>query len=209
MRLSLAVSERVRPLIEEALNAGVHFIAGGLHNDGSVLAPVVLGGASLAHRILREDAFAPVLVLITVGTDDEAVDRANASPFALGASVFTRNSSAARQLAARLNAGVVSINDLIVPTADARLSFGGRKRSGFGVTRGAEGLLELTGPKVVTVSRSKFRPAFETPHPKDAAMFQAYLELTHGRGLRHRTRALFALLKSLSGRKKNSRNQAP
>ena len=70
---------------------------------------------------------------------------------------------------------------------------------------GAEGLLELTAPKVVTVSRSKFRPAFDPPHPKDEAMFQAYLELTHGRGLCHRARALVALCKSLSGRTKHSK----
>ena len=100
------------------------------------------------------------------------------APFALAASIFTRDESAARFLAARLNAGVVTINDLIIPTADARLPFGGRKRSGFGVTRGAEGLLELTTPKVVTVSRSKFRPAFEAPQPGDARLFQAYLKLT-------------------------------
>ena len=96
-----------------------------------------------------------------------------------------------------------------MPTADAHIPFGGRKRSGFGVTRGAEGLLELTTPKVVTVTRSKFRPAFEPAHPQDEAMFLAYLELTHGRGLGQRARALVALFKSLSGRNKHSRQSTP
>ena len=204
LRLAPALSERVRPMIQEALAAGAHFIAGGLHDDGAVLAPVVLGGATPALRLLQEDAFAPVLVLVTVGDDDEAVTRANDSPFGLGASVFTRDDSSARQLAARLDVGLVTINDLIVPSADAHLPFGGRKRSGFGVTRGAEGLLELTAPKVITVSRGRFRPAFAPPHPKDRVMFQAYLELTHGRGFVQRARALAALLKSLSGRTKHS-----
>jgi len=238
-----ATAASVRPIIEEALAAGVHFIAGGLHDDGSVLAPVVLGGATPAHRrhrpaghnlvfdfrrpeavsklaiaavatheraiervinVLREDIFAPLLVVVTVVNDDEAVTRANDCPFALGASVFTRDNAAARQLAARLNAGVVSINDIIVPTADAHVPLGGRKRSGFGVTRGAEGLLELTAPKVITVSRSKFRPAFDPPHPGDEAMFQAYLKLAHGSGLGQRARALVALFKSLFGRTKHS-----
>ena len=178
-------------------------------NDGSIQTPVILAGVTPSARLLREDIFAPVLALVTVGDDAEAIACANDCPYALGAIIFSRDEDAARAVATSLNAGVVSINDLIVPTADARLPFGGRKRSGFGVTRGAEGLLELTTPKVVTVSRSKFRPAFEAPHSKDETMFQAYLELTHGRGLRHRTRALFALFKSLSGRKKKSRNQAP
>lgn len=205
LRLEPPASARLRPMIEQALASGSHFIAGGLHNDGSVLAPVVLGGAAPARRLLREDAFAPVLALVTVASDDEAVNRANNCPFALGASVFSRDESTASKLAARLNVGVVSINDLIIPTADARVPFGGRKRSGFGVTRGAEGLLELTVPKVVSASRGKFRPALAPAHAGDEAMFLAYLQLTHGRGLRQRARALFALCKSLASRTKHSR----
>ncbi len=121
--------------------------------------------------------------------------------FALAASIFTRDDAAARFLAARLNVGVVTINDLIIPTADARIPFGGRKRSGFGITRGAQGLLELTTPKVITVSRSHFRPAFEAPQPGDARLFQAYLKLSHGRGLKSRWGALVSLIRSISGRK--------
>jgi len=207
--LTSAAANQLRPLLEEAIAQGAHFIIGGLLNEGSIQTPVILAGVTPSARLLREDIFAPVLALVTVGDDAEAIARANDCPYALGASIFSRDEAAARAIAASVNAGVVSINDLIIPTADARLPFGGRKRSGFGVTRGAEGLLELTTPKIVTVSRGKFRPAFEVPHAKDDAMFQAYLELTHGRGLRHRTRALFALCKSLSGRKKNSTNQAP
>ncbi|MBM3823464.1 MAG: aldehyde dehydrogenase family protein [Verrucomicrobia bacterium] len=205
LRLEPLLSASVRPVLEEALAAGVHFIAGGLHHDGSVLAPVVLGGATPGSRLLREDLFAPVLIVSTVASDDEAVTRAHESPFALGASVFSRDHAASRELAARLHAGVVSVNDLIVPTADAHLPFGGRKRSGFGVTRGAEGLLELTASKVITVNRGQFRPAFEPPNPQDGAMFQAYLGLTHGRSLLQRARALVALFRSLSRRTKTSK----
>ena len=129
---------------------------------------------------------------------------ANANPYALGASVFGPL-DAARRVAGRLEVGCRVINDVIAPTGDPRLPFGGRRASGFGVTRGAEGLLELTAPKVITVSRSKFRPAFDPPHPKDEAMLKAYLKLTHGRGLGQRARALVALCKSLSGRSKHSK----
>ena len=148
------------------------------------------------RALLREDIFAPVLALVTVADDHEAVLRANDCPFALAASIFSRDESAARLLAARINAGAVTINDLIIPTADARLPFGGRARSGFGVTRGAEGLLELTAPKVVTVSRGKFRPAFDSPQPGDEALFNAYLRLAHGRGLKSRWAALVALIRN-------------
>jgi len=192
-------------LLSEAISSGAHFIAGGITPDGTVQLPVILAGVDPSARLLHEDVFAPILALVTVSDDTESVTHVSDCPYALGASIFTRDETAARAMAARLHAGVVTINDLILPTADARIPFGGRKRSGFGVTRGTEGLLELTTPKVVAVSRGRFRPAFEPPHPKDEAMFQAYLGLTHGQGLGQRTRALVALLKSLSGRPKHSK----
>ena len=202
--LASAATERLRPVLDDALALGAHLIAGEISDDGSVTIPLVLGGVSPSSRLLREDIFAPVLALVTVVDDDEAVFRANDCPFALTASIFSRDESAARLLAARINAGAVTINDLIIPTADARLPFGGRGRSGFGVTRGAEGLLELTAPKVVTVSRGKFRPAFDSPQPGDEALFNAYFRLTHGRGLKSRWAALVSLIRSISRRPKSS-----
>ncbi len=202
--LTSAATERLRPVLDDALARGAHLIAGEINDDGSVTLPLVLGGVSPSSRLLREDIFAPVLALVTVADDHEAVFRANDCPFALTASIFTRDESAARLLAARINAGAVTINDLIIPTADARLPFGGRGRSGFGVTRGAEGLLELTAPKVVTVSRGKFRPAFDSPQPGDEALFNAYLRLAHGRGLKSRWAALVSLMRSISRRTKSS-----
>jgi acyl-CoA reductase-like NAD-dependent aldehyde dehydrogenase len=198
----------LRELLAEAVAQGAHFVTGGIAADDSLQFPIVLAGVEAPARLLQEDVFAPVLSLVTIGDDAESVACANDCPYALGASVFSRDETAARAVADALNAGVVSINDLIVPSADSRLPFGGRKRSGFGVTRGPEGLLELTTPKVVTVSRAKFRPVLEPPHPQDVAMFQSYLELTHGRGFGRRFRALVSLLKSLSGRNKPKSNQS-
>ncbi|HVM47063.1 MAG TPA: aldehyde dehydrogenase family protein [Candidatus Acidoferrum sp.] len=194
------VTERLRPVLDDALARGAHVIAGEIKDDGSVTFPLVLGGVSASSRLLREDIFAPVLALVTVVDDHEAVLRANDCPFALTASIFSRDESAAGLLAAQIKTGAVTINDLIIPTADARLPFGGRRRSGFGVTRGAEGLLELTAPKVVTISRAKFRPAFDSAQPGDEALFNAYLSLAHGRGLKSRWAALVSLIHSISRR---------
>ncbi len=194
-----AAPGRLLPLVEEAVAGGAHFLAG-----SETRLPAVLAAVPRTARLLREDIFAPVLSVVAVADDDEAVMLVNDCPFALTASIFSRNESAARSLAARLNAGVVTINDLIIPTADARVPFGGRGRSGFGVTRGVEGLLELTTPKVVTVSRGKFRPAFDPPQPGDEAMFNAYLNLTHGRGFKSRWAAMVSLIRSISRRPKSS-----
>ncbi len=203
-RLTTTAADTLRLLLEEALAGGAHFIAGTMHADGSITVPLVLGGVSASAQLLHADVFSPVLALITVANDDEAVRGSNDSRFALGASIFTRNESMARGLAGRLNSGTVTINDLIVPTADARLPFGGRGHSGFGVTRGAEGLLELTTPKVVSVNRRTFRPAFDPPHSGDGQMFESYLRLTHGRRWKTRWAALVTLIRNIVRRKKPS-----
>lgn len=193
-------SERLCPLIKDALNRGARFLAGNEHANG----PVILGGVDPSSRLLREDIFAPILSIVAVADDAEAVFRANDCPLALSASIFSRDELASHWLAAHVRAGFVSINDLIIPTADARLPFGGRGRSGFGVTRGEEGLLELTTPKVVTMSRGKFRPALDPAHPGDEALFNAYFRLVHCRSLKTRFAALVSLIRSLSRRYKST-----
>lgn len=197
-----ATVERLRPLLEDALAGGAHFVAGGIRADGTIAMPAVLAGVSPSARLLQEDIFAPVLALVTVKDDQEALMQANACPFGLGTAIFTRDEPAALALARRIQTGVVTINDLIVPTADARLPFGGRKRSGFGVTRGAEGLLELTVPKVITSTRRRFRPALERPQPTDQQLFLAYLNLVHGIGWKSRGAALISLILNLFQRHK-------
>ena len=124
----------------------------------------------------------PLPSIMAVANDAEALEGANASPFGLGASVFTADRERGEQLAKAINAGVVTINDLIVPTADPRIPFGGRGRSGFGVTRGGEGLLEFTNLKVITLTRGKLRPAFEPGRRSDDALFESYALAAHGRG---------------------------
>lgn len=137
--------------------------------------------------------------LVPVASVAAALAEARRSPYALGASVFGPEERAIA-LAGRIRAGVVVVNDLIVPTADPRLPFGGRGESGFGVTRGAEGLLELTVPKVVAVRRSRRLFHLEEPHPADADLFRAYLTLTHAGSLPARLRGAADLLRALAAR---------
>ena len=187
-------------LATEALAGGAHLLAGNVEPDGSLHTPIIFAGMKPSMRLAQEDIFAPVLSLITVADDDEALTFAAQCPFALGATIFSRDEIAARALAARVRAGVVIINDMIVPTADPRLPFGGRGRSGFGVTRGAEGLLEMTAPKVVTVRRGKSRRHFDESHPADVALFTAYIQATHTSGWSNRLVAIKKLFSSLKQR---------
>jgi len=202
----LESSQIVNPLllgcVTEALVAGADLVRGSIQSDGRLLSvPLILRGVAPSMQILREDIFAPVLSLISVADDTEALAFSWECPFSLGATIFSRDEAASQMLATQIHAGVVIINDLIVPTADPRLPFGGRKRSGFGSTRGAEGLLEMTVPKVVSVRRGKSRRHFDEPQPGDSEMFVAYIRAAHGRGWRNRLAALVRIVRAMKRRK--------
>ncbi len=144
----------------------------------------------------------PRLPIERVGDERAAVARANDADFALGASIFSRDVAKARALAAQIRTGFVLINDLIVPTADPRMPFGGVKASGFGTTRGDEGLLEMTFPHVVAVRRGRAHPHFDEPAPGDARLFSAYIRAAHGTRRFAAIRDLFrALLTKIKTRK--------
>ena len=72
------------------------------------------------------------------------------------------------------------MNDLIAPTADPRVPFGGRRTSGFGVTRGAEGLLEMSAVKVVSVQRGKSVRHYEATGPEHVELFGGVILASHG-----------------------------
>jgi acyl-CoA reductase-like NAD-dependent aldehyde dehydrogenase len=181
LTLTGPAANRLRPLAEAALAAGAHLIGGKISATG-VITPLVLGGTSPTMSLLNEDVFAPVVSLVTVADDAEALSQAGKCRFALGASIFSGDEAAAEAFAAQINAGTVVINDVIAPIADPRVPFGGRGRSGFGSTRGAEGLLEMTVPKVIITRRGRARPHFAVSAAGDENIFAAYLRLVHGRG---------------------------
>lgn len=193
-------AQRARKLIREAVRLGARCLTcteGPAALRAEAFPAVVLADVPPQAGILREDLFAPVISLVAVGGDDEALAFDELCPYALGATIFGREPGA-RALARRVRAGVVVINDLIVPTADPRLPFGGRGQSGFGVTRGAEGLLAMTAPKALAVRRShrgRLRH-LEPVTENDETLFQAFLALGHG-DLPTRLRGGLALCRAL------------
>jgi acyl-CoA reductase-like NAD-dependent aldehyde dehydrogenase len=196
--LDSETASRLRVLVAGAIEQGSRLLAGSLDRDEihPMVFPMVIADALPSMRLLQEDLFAPVVSLVRVSGLEEALADAALCPYALGASVFGPE-DAAVALAGRVRAGVVVVNDAIVPTADPRLPFGGRGASGFGATRGAEGLLELTVPKVVAIRRGQRLPHLEDPQPGDADLFRAWLSLAHGGGPRARLRGALDLARSL------------
>lgn len=194
-------AEHLATLIADATELGARFVAGEIEGNGEITAPVLLSNASASMRLLKEDHFGPAAAIVSVDDDESALALNDRCPFALGASVFSQDEPAAQRLAQRIDAGSVVINDVIVPTADPRLPFGGRRQSGFGVTRGAEGLLEMTQPKVVVTRQGRWRPHYEPVRDSDAEFFADFLSLTHAASWRARLAAAWRLTRAATKRK--------
>ncbi|MEM8934026.1 MAG: aldehyde dehydrogenase family protein, partial [Acidobacteriota bacterium] len=198
VRLVPGVRERLVTLLDDAVRRGGRFVAGGPPAGGPALhdycPPILLADVPPSASIVGADIPAPVATLEAIDDDDAAARIVAAAPYRLGAAIFGRP-PAARALARRLDVGVVVVNDLIVPTADPRVPFGGRGCSGFGATRGAEGLLEMTTHKAVLVRSGRVRPHYEPVGPEDAALFDAAVRMQHGSSLARRWRALLDLIR--------------
>jgi aldehyde dehydrogenase (NAD+) len=175
VRLPLKTSERLTVLLQEARALGAH-VHGESANE-SVQPILILDGAP-TMAIAQEDIFAPVLTLIEVEDVTAVINAQAACPFGLTASIFGAESEC-HALAEHLEVGTVFINDVIVPSADPRLPFGGRRFSGFGVTQGVEGLLEMTAIKTVAASRTSNTKHLEPITTDHAGFFTAVIRATY------------------------------
>jgi acyl-CoA reductase-like NAD-dependent aldehyde dehydrogenase len=107
-------------------------------SQGFWFAPTVFTGVQTSHTIAREEIFGPVLSVLTFRTPDEAVAKANNSPYGLSAGIWTEKASRMLAIADRLRAGVVWANTF--NKFDPASPFGGYKESGYGREGGRHGL---------------------------------------------------------------------
>ena len=169
------------------------------------LKPTFLLNVPADAAFCREACFAPLAGVIPFDTPEEAVALAARSPFGLSASIFTADIEKAKAMAALIPSGSVIVNDVLAPTAHPATPFGGRGASGWGVTQGAEGLLAMTAPQVVTVRKGTFRPHFDDAAERDPAtgeMLRGLMRWTHGRGLGEKLGGLWQLLRGVRKKKK-------
>jgi aldehyde dehydrogenase (NAD+) len=195
-----AQAEQAERLIQEALAEGACLLvpreATPASGGPARFTPTVVADARPEMALCREASFAPLLAVLAFDTLDEALRGDGQCPYGLGASVFTGHPARAARLTDRLRTGMVTVNDVIVPTGHPATPFGGRGASGWGVTQGAEGLLEMTVPQVVSVRAGTFRPHYDldtAPPAGRIEMLRGLLEWSHGRGLGHRWRGLWQL----------------
>jgi succinate-semialdehyde dehydrogenase/glutarate-semialdehyde dehydrogenase len=109
--------------------------------------PTILTDIDAANPAYRHEFFGPVALFFRVADEDAAVALANDSPFGLGGSVFTRDIERGRQVARRIDTGMVFINSAAVSSPE--LPFGGVKHSGYGRELGRMGIQEFVNKKLI------------------------------------------------------------
>lgn len=152
--------EIVERHIQDAVEKGARLLTGG-ERRSSYLTPGVLVDVDHSMLIMQEETFGPLLPIMCVADEDDAIAKTNASRFGLSVSIWTSDLARARRVASRLQSGTAVINDAIAHFGVPLLPFGGINDSGYGRTHGKEGLLQFT----YTFSRLEGAP----PYPWDIA----------------------------------------
>jgi succinate-semialdehyde dehydrogenase/glutarate-semialdehyde dehydrogenase len=143
---SEAAADRLEDQVGRAVDAGAEIVAGG-KREGNFFEPTILTGIEPGADASQEEFFGPVAQVYRVGSEDEAVELANQTPFGLGSYVMTTDAEQAERVADRIEAGMVYVN--LVGADGPELPFGGFKRSGFGRELGRYGADEFVNKKLI------------------------------------------------------------
>lgn len=193
--------EIVQRHVETAQQAGAKLLAGGarLPGPGLFFAPTLLTDIRPDMEIYREETFGPVLPVIRVRDEEEAVRLANNSEFGLTGTVWTQDIDKGLRLASRLECGQVMINDVFTSVGHPGLPFGGVRSSGIGRYHGDEGLLSFMNTRAILVDkgRANYDPLW-FPHQQKLA---SALEVFRGVALKKLTSTIkgFLGLRKLAG----------
>ncbi len=160
--------------VNDAVASGAKVLTGGKRGEGpgDFFEPTVLVDVDHSMRAMTEETFGPTMPIMKVEDAEEAIRLANDSEFGLGASVFTRDVERGEEIAKRIEAGAVCVNDAMINYVALELPMGGAKSSGIGSRHGAGGIRKFCQQQSILVSRL---------HPKrDIHMFP-YSEKTTNR----------------------------
>jgi succinate-semialdehyde dehydrogenase / glutarate-semialdehyde dehydrogenase len=143
---SQTAADRLEDQVKRAVENGAEVVVGG-KRDGNYFEPTILAGIRPGDEASQEEFFGPVAQVYRVGSEEEAVDLANQTPFGLGSYVMTTDKEQADRVADRIEAGMVYVN--LVGADSPELPFGGFKRSGFGRELGRYGADEFVNKKLI------------------------------------------------------------
>ena len=145
---------RMIDLLDDAVSRGANVPCGGSARPElgpNFFEPTVIVGVDSSMRLFQEETFGPILAIQVVRDAKQAITQANDSPFALAASIWTKNKARGMALATELRAGAVMVNDAISYFGIAEAPHGGCGASGWGRTHGKAGLLEMVQMKYIDV----------------------------------------------------------
>jgi succinate-semialdehyde dehydrogenase/glutarate-semialdehyde dehydrogenase len=149
--------ETVTEHVADAVAKGAQVLVGGRARPDLgpyFYEPTVLTGVTEGMRLFAEETFGPVVALSTFASEEEAIMRANASCYGLNFSVWTRDARRGREVASRLQAGTVNVNEGYVATwGSVDAPMGGMKDSGLGRRHVAGGILKYTESQAISVQR--------------------------------------------------------
>jgi len=143
--------DKVKEILEDARKHGTVMAGGETPAKGFFIRPTIVRDITDGVRLVDEEQFGPVLPVIKYSDPEDALARANASPYGLGGSIWSSDLARAHDLAERMDAGTVWINKHI--DLGPNIPFGGAKQSGLGVEMGEEGLAEFTQLQVINTAR--------------------------------------------------------
>ncbi|WP_030420779.1 succinic semialdehyde dehydrogenase [Streptomyces sp. NRRL F-5065] len=149
--------ETVRRHVDDAVERGARLLAGGVARPDAgpyFYEPTILEGVTDGMAVCDEETFGPVVAVHRFTSEDEAIARAEATPYGLNSSVWTRDARRGRAVAARLRTGTVNINEGYAPAyGSVQSPMGGMKDSGLGRRHGSEGILKYTEAQTVAWQR--------------------------------------------------------
>ncbi|MBW3657029.1 MAG: succinate-semialdehyde dehydrogenase (NADP(+)) [Actinobacteria bacterium] len=176
--------ETVEQHVDDARAKGATILTGGrrrLDVGPLFYAPTVLADVTEDMRLFADETFGPVVTISRFTDVDDAVERANDSPYGLNASVWTGDTRRGREVAARLEVGTVNVNEAYAAAwASVDAPMGGFKDSGLGRRHGREGITKYT--EVQTVAVQRFVPVSRIPglsQDRNARTLTAALKLMH------------------------------
>ena len=187
---SASQTDLVEEQVNDAVSHGARAVVGGKRGEGpgDFFEPTLLLDVDHSMEAMTEETFGPTLPVMKVKDVDEAIELANDSPYGLQASVWTKDTERGEELARRIEAGVVCVNDAQLNYVALELPMGGWKDSGVGSRHGAGGIRKYTKQQTLLVTR--FAPTDKDIHmlPYDSARKTKLLgrtfKLLWGRGKR-------------------------
>jgi acyl-CoA reductase-like NAD-dependent aldehyde dehydrogenase len=148
--------EKVERHVQDALARGARVLVGGRRRTdlpGLFFEPTVLIDVTHDMEIMREETFGPVIPIMRVADEEEAIRFANDSRYGLDASVWTKDVARGARMARRIQSGSVCVNDALVNYAVPDVPMGGVKESGLGRRHGAEGIRKFCAQQTVVIDR--------------------------------------------------------